>query len=307
MPDKALKATSPDELSLDKLSLSNSPEDPPFSNPSFLNPSLLSPSFENPSSESPSSKSPSSKNPSSGKPAPKKRGPKKNSGGNPPSSEDGFSKNSAPETSVVETGIFENNAPENTALEKNASEKVSTKKNGAKKRGKRQRANKKRATEKPSVEEHPSWSMHPNLHDQVQEKLDEVDLSYDFFNIDEDLSVLHTYDTKIMGSFICENKKCKKQGWDSKMIAITIREYWADRYNARVYHQRCMGCGELGKLVLDEECYAERVSYRIKYWSDIMVKPPPFEGTTKQPHEEEWCEGCKHGRCKRRFDAPDRL
>ena len=292
MPDKALKATSPEELSLDKLSLGNSQEDPPLSNPSSSNPPFKSRSFGSRLSE----------NPSSRKPAPKKRAPKKNSGGYPPSPEDGFSKSSAPGTSVAETGNFKNNIPENKALEKNASEKSSAKKNSAKKR-----KNKKRATEQSSAEERPSWSMHPNLHDQVQERLDEVDLIYTFEDQDAEDTALKTYDTKIMGSFICENKKCRKQGWDSKMIAITIREYWLYRYNARVYHQRCMECGELGKLVLDEECYAERVSYRIKYWCDVSVKPPPFEGTTKHPHEEDWCEGCKHGRCKRRSGAPDRV
>ncbi|RBR13506.1 uncharacterized protein FIESC28_08134 [Fusarium coffeatum] len=302
MPDKALKATSPEELSLDKLSLGNSQEDRSLSNPSSLNPPFKSRSFGSRLSE----------NPSSRKPAPKKRAPKKNSGGYPPSPEDGFSKSSAPGTSVAETRLFENTVPENnsaenTALEKNTSENGSTKQIAAKKRKNKKRRNKKHATEQSSPEERPSWSMHPNLHDQVQEKLDEVGLIYTFEDQDDDCCANKTYDTRIMGSFICENKKCRKQGWDSKMIAITIREYWLYRYNARVYHQRCMGCGELGKLVIDEECYAERVSYRIKYWCDVSVKPPPFEGTTKQPHEEDWCEGCKHGRCKRRSGVPDRV
>jgi len=40
-----------------------------------------------------------------------------------------------------------------------------------------------------------------------------------------------------MGRFKCLNEVCPKAGWASKMIAITIRMYPEQQYNARVYHQ----------------------------------------------------------------------
>ena len=48
------------------------------------------------------------------------------------------------------------------------------------------------------------------------------------------------------------------------MVAITIREYPDEQYNARVYRQRCKKCGELGELDVDQGTYVDSISYRIK-------------------------------------------
>ncbi|UZP39272.1 hypothetical protein NXS19_007088 [Fusarium pseudograminearum] len=122
--------------------------------------------------------------------------------------------------------------------------------------------------------EGPLWSMYPDLHDQVADKLEEVQLDYTFNPNDDDLLALESYDTNIMGTFACNNQKCTKTGWKSMVIAITIRQYSRDRYNARVYHQRCNNCKSIGKPTLDEV-------------------------SSKGPHEDDLCEGCKAGHCEK--------
>ncbi|KAM0339576.1 hypothetical protein ACHAPU_010876 [Fusarium lateritium] len=145
--------------------------------------------------------------------------------------------------------------------------------------------------------EGPLWSMHPDLHDEVADKLEEVQLEYSFNTNDDDLSKVELYNTNIMGKFACNNGKCKKNGWSSKQIAITIREYSRDRYNARVYHQRCKQCKSLGQLSINQESYIDRVSYRIKKWNGVEMERPVYSGTSNGPHEAALCEGCKNGQC----------
>ncbi|EKJ73208.1 hypothetical protein FPSE_06632 [Fusarium pseudograminearum CS3096] len=148
--------------------------------------------------------------------------------------------------------------------------------------------------------EGPLWSMYPDLHDQVADKLDEVQLDYTFNPNDDDLLALESYDTNIMGTFACNNQKCTKTGWKSMVIAITIRQYSRDRYNARVYHQRCNNCKSIGKPTLDEVSYVDRVSYRIKKWNGVEMKRPMWGGgSSKGPHEDDLCEGCKAGHCEK--------
>ncbi|KAF4443397.1 hypothetical protein F53441_11446 [Fusarium austroafricanum] len=151
-----------------------------------------------------------------------------------------------------------------------------------------------KGTKKPSP-----WSMYPNLHDQVADKLEEVQLDYSFFEHDNDHGTIQTYDTNIMGRFTCHNQKCSTKGWSSKVIAVTIRTYSRDRYNVRVYHQRCKRCDRLGRPTIDEKSYIDRVVYRIKKWNGVDVEIPFFSEKKTQPHEMDFCEGCKAGHCLR--------
>jgi hypothetical protein len=97
----------------------------------------------------------------------------------------------------------------------------------------------------------------------VSRLLKEDDLSFTFFATDEDKGSIKEKETNIMGRFKCRNRGCSQAGWASKKIAITIRMYPEQRYNARVYHQRCKSCGGLSQPLLDDS-YAERIAYRLK-------------------------------------------
>lgn len=141
------------------------------------------------------------------------------------------------------------------------------------------------------------WSLHPKLHDDVARLLDAEGLHLDFFDADDENSNIEERDTNIMGRFICQNSGCYSSGWSSKRVAITIRMYPQQRYNARVYHQRCRNCTSIGRLFLDTECYAERVTYWLKKWNGIEVQQPSFSGQSRGPHDSELCEGCKVGHC----------
>jgi hypothetical protein len=106
---------------------------------------------------------------------------------------------------------------------------------------------------------------------------------------------MNDYDTNIMGRFTCHNMACSA-AWTSKQIAITIRRYSNERYNARVYHQSCKRCGTTSEPQLDHS-YAERVAYRLKKWCGVQMEVPPFSGESNGPHRRDLCEGCKHSRC----------
>jgi len=152
-----------------------------------------------------------------------------------------------------------------------------------------------------------SWSMYPALHDSVSRLLEDDDLSFTFFTIDEDKGSIEEYDTNIMGRFKCLNNVCPKAGWGSKMIAITIRMYPEQQYNARVHHQRCKSCGNLSQPSPDDS-YAQRIAYRLKKWSGIEMDRPSFTARASQrPHESALCEGCKHGHCKLGYDIASLL
>jgi hypothetical protein len=142
------------------------------------------------------------------------------------------------------------------------------------------------------------WSMYPALHDSVTHLLEEDNLSFTFFAVDTDEGSIEEYDTNIMGRFRCLNKACPKTGWTSKVIAITIRMYPEQQYNARVYHQRCQNCENLSQPFPDDS-YEQRIAYRLKKWSGIELDRPSFtKSQSKRPHESALCEGCKHGHCK---------
>jgi hypothetical protein len=144
------------------------------------------------------------------------------------------------------------------------------------------------------------WSMWPSLHEAVLRLTEDDDLDFVFHLVDDAHNTIKEYDTTITGRFICHNKACQSSGWSSKKIAITIRQFPNQAYNARVYHQRCKSCNWLSKPLLDES-YAERVSYRLKKWSGLAVEPPTYTGQGAIPHESDLCEGCRNGRCSWSF------
>ncbi|KAE8326497.1 zinc-binding domain-containing protein [Aspergillus sergii] len=70
---------------------------------------------------------------------------------------------------------------------------------------------------------------------------------------------------------------------DDKKVAITIRMYPGDEYNARVYHQRCKSCNRLSQPILNET-YAEQVAYRVKKWNGCTVEKPKYSDQSNSPH-----------------------
>ncbi|KAF9894661.1 hypothetical protein FE257_006549 [Aspergillus nanangensis] len=144
-----------------------------------------------------------------------------------------------------------------------------------------------------------TFSMYPTLHDKVSQLLNEAGLDLSFHNKDTGGGggAIKTKDSCIMGRFECHNPKCESTGWSSLKIAITIRQYRGQKYNARVYHQRCQRCNWVSRPDLDEGSYAERVTYWLKKWNGVDVKKSPSSGERKGPHDRELCEGCKAGHC----------
>lgn len=141
------------------------------------------------------------------------------------------------------------------------------------------------------------WSMYPSLHNNVSDLLHEDSLFFSFYEKDDDTSCLNDYDTFIMGRFTCRNRACPTV-WTSKQIAITIRRYSHERYNARVYHQSCKHCRTTSEPQLDHS-YAERVAYRLKKWCGVEMEALPFSGRADGPHRSDLCEGCKMGHCSK--------
>jgi hypothetical protein len=142
-----------------------------------------------------------------------------------------------------------------------------------------------------------NWSMYPSLHNEVSNSLHDDNLSFTFHDTDDDTSCTDDYDTTIMGRFTCSNTICLAI-WTSKQIAITIRRYPHNRYNARVYFQACKRCRRTSAPQLDHS-YAERVAYRLLKWSGVPVEPPPFSGQSDGPHRSDLCEGCRQGHCSK--------
>lgn len=150
-----------------------------------------------------------------------------------------------------------------------------------------------------SSERKASWSLYPELAGSVDNNLKKP---FTFFNVDR-LHALKEYDTFVSGVFLC-SYRCSRREWSSGKIAISIRLYGDDQYNARIYHQRCRRCGALNRPTLDVETYGERVSYRLNKWSGFNIhhQPPRREQRTP-PHDCGNCEACRIGRCP--HDADD--
>ncbi|KAK3988772.1 hypothetical protein QBC44DRAFT_350994 [Cladorrhinum sp. PSN332] len=119
--------------------------------------------------------------------------------------------------------------------------------------------------------------MFPSLHENVRNAVSEKMQPIWFNETNSQDGCNNCKDTSVMGKFECKNNRCRKMGWSSK--------------------QRCKSCDELGVFTLDEQSYVDRVSYRIQKWAGIGVEKPYYAGTSKGPHEGEFCEGCKNGHC----------
>jgi hypothetical protein len=106
------------------------------------------------------------------------------------------------------------------------------------------------------------------------------------------------YFTHVMGHFLCANIGCSSSGWGSKKVAIVIKRYPGNQYNAIIYNQRCKHCDVLGSLFLDKQSYIDRVAYRLKKWADVAMDSPPHIESEGPPHKSALCEGCKRGVCR---------
>jgi hypothetical protein len=142
------------------------------------------------------------------------------------------------------------------------------------------------------------WSTCPELHESVVQCLEGNGLSISFYEEGEAEDSIRDYDTNIMGAFICPNRSCRTEKWTSMKVAISIRLFADQQYNATVWHQRCRQCKSMGVLRLDEESYTDRVAYRLRTWLGLEREDPIFSETRgRPPHVTELCEGCKSGHC----------
>jgi len=137
----------------------------------------------------------------------------------------------------------------------------------------------------------------PSLHEDVVKAVSET-IDSTWFCENNDDEEVDEYSTHVMGKFRCMNRACSAGGWGSKKVAIVIRGYAENGYNAEVFNQRCKSCNQLGTFTLDQNSYVDRVAYRIQKWAGVPVKKQFFGGNTSLPHEEEFCEGCKRGFCQ---------
>lgn len=143
--------------------------------------------------------------------------------------------------------------------------------------------------------------MFPWLHEQVSAAVEDILPSIWFNRAHRDENCNKEYSTNIMGNFQCLNDRCSKDRWTSKTVAILIRGYSNNGYNAVVFNQRCKSCNSLGKLTIDTDSYVERVAYRLKKWAGIAMETRYHNEKNGPPHERELCEGCKRGYCQKQF------
>lgn len=143
----------------------------------------------------------------------------------------------------------------------------------------------------------------PSLHADIKNALS-GDLIYPapwYNHSGSDDTTITEYSTQVRGRFDCRNPSCSKSGWGSGKIAIVIRRFAGNRYDAVVFKQRCKVCKQMGELRLDENAYVERVVYRLRKWAGVATERPEYKGGHSGPeHEYELCEGCKRGYCQRR-------
>ncbi|ETI22357.1 hypothetical protein G647_06431 [Cladophialophora carrionii CBS 160.54] len=150
---------------------------------------------------------------------------------------------------------------------------------------------------KPKGETRTSF-MFPSLHQAVANAVSDQMAVPWFCEIDSDRGARNKWTIHVMGRFRCRNT-CGTNGWSSKKVAILIRGYDLNGYNAVVFNQRCRTCDQLGTLTLDENSYVERVADRIQIWAGVQVRRGrhPTSKPSK-PHERALCEGCKRGVCR---------
>ncbi|KAL3254940.1 hypothetical protein ABHI18_008614 [Aspergillus niger] len=56
------------------------------------------------------------------------------------------------------------------------------------------------------------WSLHPKLHNDVTQLLDEEGLKIDFFDADDEEPNIEKRDTNVIGRFIRQNRGCNSSG-----------------------------------------------------------------------------------------------
>lgn len=142
--------------------------------------------------------------------------------------------------------------------------------------------------------------MYPSLHQDVWNAVSDDITSIWFHKEDSARDSNNKYSTHVMGKFKCNNNACTSNGWGSKKVAITIRGYPRNGYNAVVFNQRCKACHQLGTLTLDEKSYVDRVAYRLRKWAGVPVDEQVYVSKEGPPHEKSLCEGCKRGVCQQR-------
>ncbi|KAF1933787.1 uncharacterized protein M421DRAFT_416142 [Didymella exigua CBS 183.55] len=144
----------------------------------------------------------------------------------------------------------------------------------------------------------------PELHQSVAEAIAPHTTSLWFYETNHDSRYDRNHSTKVIGQFTCTKTSCRNR-WGSKIVAVWIKRHARNHYSAVVYNQKCRTCGFLGHLKMDEECYTERVAYRLKKWAGVHMEQPPFEPKKGPPHEIELCEGCKRGVCPQIRDSEE--
>lgn len=142
--------------------------------------------------------------------------------------------------------------------------------------------------------------MFPDLHQDVSNAVSDEGLSPWFKNTDNDRGSSDKYSTFVMGRFQCDHNACSNIGWGSKKVAILIRKYGPNGYNAVVFGQRCQRCNQFGTLRLDESSYTDRVAYRLKKWAGVETDEQYYTQNDGPPHRSELCEGCRRGYCQLR-------
>ncbi|KAG0308157.1 hypothetical protein BGZ98_008814 [Dissophora globulifera] len=194
------------------------------------------------------------------------------------------------QSSLPSTGqAIPKGAGQNMPKNKNQSSLKSKKQNSAKSNKKNPPKNKSQAPMESSS------SLYPELIECVDERL----LTPFTFYIEENdgRHAIKEYDTYVSGKFKCSTG-CARARWFSGKIAISIRMYSHNRYNALIRHQRCRSCEGLSRPTLDSDTYGQRVSYRLNKWSGHKMEPPKFRpGRMMPPHDCNNCEGCDLGRC----------
>ncbi|KAH6852782.1 zinc-binding domain-containing protein [Alternaria alternata] len=139
----------------------------------------------------------------------------------------------------------------------------------------------------------------PELHQRIAEAVAPA-ITSTWFNSKTKAHLEKEKNTNIIGTFTCVNDRCGKNGWSSGLVAIWIRGYTRNGYNAIVYNQRCNFCDWLGCLEMDEQSYVERIAYRLKAWAGVNDEQANFRSKLlRGPHDSEHCEGCKAGHCGR--------
>jgi hypothetical protein len=140
--------------------------------------------------------------------------------------------------------------------------------------------------------------MYPSLHQDVMDMVSLEIPSAWFHEDDDNEDTNNKYLTHVMGTFKCNNNTCSSVGWGSKKVAMLIRGYPGNGYNAVVFNQRCKSCFQLGSLSLDKKSYVDRIAYRIRRWAGFLMEQPYYASNQGPPHERELCEGCKQGLCR---------